>query len=179
MSVLSLRQDQYGGKIGERTRDLPITDSVGLLLTLLTISPPSPGPSLSFSILLGWALEHLPAELTGEGSAGVGEIEWVVLPGEEQGSDLGGRVGVRGCSMGDEGGDAAVVAENGSVVAVAILKTVSGATGCKADCCTGTDTVLISMSVFLFVVLEEVIAFKWQKNKEIRKEKRGVSRSRL
>ena len=100
MSVLSLRQDQYGGKIGERTRDLPITDSVGLLLTLLTISPPSPGPSLSFSILLGWALEHLPAELTGEGSAGVGEIERVVLPGEGKGSDLGGRVGVRGCSMG-------------------------------------------------------------------------------
>ena len=44
----------------------------------------------------------------------------MVLPGEEQGSDLGGRVGVRGCSMGDEGGDAAVVAENGSVVAAAI-----------------------------------------------------------
>ena len=49
----------------------------------------------------------------------------------------------------DEGGDAAVVAENGSVVAVAILKTVSGATGCKTDCCTGTDTVLISMSVLI------------------------------
>ena len=115
----------------------------------------------------GWALEHLPTELTGEGSACV-EIDWVVLLGEEKGRDLGGRTGVRGCSIGDEGGDAAVVGENGSVVAVAVLKAI--AAECGADCCTGTDTVFISMSVFLFVVVEEVIVFKRQK--EIRKERK-------
>ena len=92
----------------------------------------------------------------------------MVLLGEEKGRDLGGRTGVRGCSIGDEGGDAAVVGENGSVVAVAVLKAI--AAECGADCCTGTDTVFISMSVFLFVVVEEVIVFKRQK--EIRKERK-------
>ena len=92
----------------------------------------------------------------------------MVLLGEEKGKDLGGRTGVRGCSTGDEGGDAAVVGENGSVVAVAVLKAI--AAECGADCCTGTDTVFISMSVFLFVVVEEVIVFKRQK--EIRKERK-------
>ena len=52
-----------------------------------------------------------------------------------------------------------------------------GATECKADCCTGTDTVLILMSMFLLMVLEEVITFKWQKNKEIRKERERDVRS--
>ena len=96
-----------------------------------------------------------------------------MLLGEEEGRDLGGRRGVRGCSIGDDGGDAAVVGENGSIVAVAVLRTVA-----RADSCTGTDTVFISISLFLFVVAKEVMVFKGQKERRnSKREKPGVMSS--
>lgn len=103
-------------------------------------------------------------------------MELVVLVGEEQGRDVGGRRGVRGCSIGDEGGDAAVVGENGSIVAVAVavLKAVTKS-GWGADCCTGTDTVFVLVSVFLFVVVEEGIVFKRQKERRDSKREREMS----
>lgn len=101
-------------------------------------------------------------------------MELVVLVGEEQGRDVGGRRGVRGCSIGDEGGDAAVVGENGSIVAVAVLKAVTKS-GWGADCCTGKDTVFVLVSVFLFVVVEEGIVFKRQKERRDSKREREMS----